>query len=111
MKLLNIAKVTFFRRLRDKQELLTNIFLPLLLIFILGTALQGNFGVSELGDIPTAYLNEDKGPGGEAFEEFLEEEEIKQWLHVIPVDSYDQGLSLIDQREALTFIYLPENFY
>ncbi|NBG86919.1 ABC transporter permease [Isachenkonia alkalipeptolytica] len=110
MKLLNIAKVTFFRRLRDKQELLTNIFLPLLLIFILGTALQGNFGVSELGDIPTAYLNEDKGPGGEAFEEFLEEEEIKQWLHVIPVDSYDQGLALIDQREALTFIYLPENF-
>lgn len=110
MKLFYLAKITFFRRLRDKQELLTSVFLPLLLIFILGTALQGNFSAGELGNIPVAYLNADQGPGGAAFEEFLEDEEIKQWFNIVPVDSYDQGLGLIDEQEVLSFIYLPEGF-
>jgi len=110
MKLGNIAKVTFLRRIRDKQELLTSIFLPLLLIIILGTALQGNFSAGQLGDIPVAYFSEDSGPGGEAFEDFLEEEEIEQWLRIVPVDSFDQGLALVDQRETLSFIYLPEDY-
>ncbi len=110
MKLGNIAKVTFLRRIRDKQELLTSIFLPLLLIVILGTALQGNFSAGQLGDIPVAYFSEDSGPWGEAFEVFLEEEEIEQWLRIVPVDSYDQGLALVDQRETLSFIYLPEDY-
>lgn len=110
MKLGNIAKVTFLRRIRDKQELLTSIFLPLLLIIILGTALQENFSAGQLGDIPVAYFSEDSGPAGAAFEVFLEEEEIEQWLNIVPVDSYDQGLALIDQRETLSFIYLPEDF-
>jgi|GEM_PF-478330 len=110
MKLGNIAKVTFLRRIRDKQELLTSIFLPLLLIIILGTALQGNFSAGQLGDIPVAYFSEDSGPGGEAFEDFLEEEEIEQWLRIVPVDSFDQGLDLVDQRETLSFIYLPEDY-
>lgn len=110
MKFLKIAQITFLRRLRDKQELLTSIFLPLLLIVILGTALQGNFSAGRLGDIPVAYLNEDLGPGSQAFESFLKEEEIQQWLSIVPVDSYDQGLALIDQRETLSFIYIPEGF-
>jgi len=110
MKIGNIAKVTFLRRIRDKQELLTSIFLPLLLIIILGTALQGNFSAGQLGDIPVAYFSEDSGPAGATFEAFLEEEEIKAWLRIVPVESYDQGLALIDQRETMSFIYLPEDF-
>lgn len=110
MKLGKIAQITLLRRIRDKQELLTNIFLPLLLIIILGTALQGNFSAGQLGDIPVAYFSEDTGPASEAFESYLEEEEVHQWLRIVPVDSYEQGLALLDQRETMSFIYLPEDF-
>jgi ABC-2 type transport system permease protein len=109
MKLGKIAQITLLRRLRDRQELLTSIFLPLLLIVILGTALQGNFNADRLGDIPVAYLSEDQGPAGEAFETFLEGEEIKRWLRIVPVASYEQGIALIEQRETMSFIYLPED--
>ena len=110
MKLWKIAYTTFLRKSRDKQELLTSILLPLVLILILGSALQGNFTSQTLGNIPVGFYTEDEGPGRESFEEFLEHEEIREWLNIIPVSDYEEGVKMVNDLDLLALISLPPDF-
>ena len=110
MKILQITWYTFLRKIRDRQESITGVILPILLIFILGSALQGGFTSQDIGRIRVGYFNSDQKGASLAFEKFLEAEEVKEWLNIIPVNSYEDGIEKINSLEISSFIYIPNGY-
>ncbi|KAB3530341.1 ABC transporter permease [Alkaliphilus serpentinus] len=100
---------TILRYFRDKKTLVTMIVFPLVLIFILGSALSTAFTPSEMGKTKVAYLSLDKGGFTQAFEEFLQVEDVEELLEVVEIESYEEGVSLISQQKVSGFIFIEED--
>ena len=110
MKVLNIAYYTILRNFRDYKTLTLMLLLPIMLILILGSALGGVFTPNSVSATTIYYLNEDHKFMSQAFEAFLETDEIKELTLVKTVTSKDEAIKLIVNREAATLIVLPSNF-
>lgn len=110
MKILNIAYYTILRNFRDFKSLAPMLLLPIMLILILGSALGGVFTPESISVTNICYINEDKGFMSEAFEEFLASDEIEKLIKVNVVQSKEEAIKLIKNREASALVVLPSNF-
>lgn len=110
MKILIIAYYTFLRRLRDIQTLALMTVLPIVIIAILGTALNSFYSPKELKPVNVSYLNEDKRDFGKAFDNFLKMDEIKKFINVTKVSSYNEGKELLENGKVSGFIYIKNGF-
>ncbi|GFZ33270.1 permease [Clostridium zeae] len=110
MNIFYIALNTIERNLRDKKALLSSILMPILMIIVLGTALDSRFQSTKLDKLDICYLNLDSGAFGKEFEGFLENDEIKELLNVKVVASIAEGEKLVNDKKALSLIYVPQDY-
>ncbi len=104
-----IAYYTILRYIRDVKTLTSMLVLPIILIIILGTALDKYFTVSKIDPIKVALVNKDKGDVSKSFEEFLKIEDIKAILQVERYEDYDKALEELKDKDLSALIYLEEN--
>ncbi|MBU5592557.1 ABC transporter permease [Clostridium sp. MSJ-4] len=110
MKILTIAYYDVKRFLRDKKTLGYMIFLPIILIAILGTALSSVFEINNMDKINVAYVNEDEGEYSKGFDEFLEYKEIKEIVSYRKVATLGEGEKLLRDKEVKGIIYIGEDY-
>ncbi len=92
---------------RDRATYLEMMLLPIVLIFILGMSLNQVFTVPSLSPVATAVINEDTGPMGENFNQFLAYEKVSELIELVPVNSLEEGRRLVTEGEIEALIHLP----
>ncbi|WP_350344800.1 ABC transporter permease [Proteinivorax tanatarense] len=107
MKIFTIAYYTCLRNLRDISSSMYMVAYPILLILILGNALQNDFEVRQIDTVKVSVLNEEKTYLGEAFEQFISTVEKEELISVDVVYSYDEGINKIESGDKFAFIHLP----
>jgi ABC-2 type transport system permease protein len=112
MKLLIVAYHEILGMLRSRTSLMLTLFLPLLLIFILGSALSPMFGDGPrtVGKVTLAVYPADKGPLSEQALQLLASDSIADILTVLRVASVDEVMTLLKQEEADFGIEIPTTF-
>jgi len=110
MNILYIALSTVKRNFRDKKSLFSSLFMPILMIIVLGTALNSAFQGQKIDKINVCYLNQDSGSQGSNFNKFLENDEIKDILNVKKVASIEEGEKLINDNKAISLLLVPEDY-
>ena len=110
MNILYIALNTIKRNFRDRKSLLRSILMPLLMIIVLGTALDSTLKLPELDKIQVCYLNLDSGTTATEFEKFLGSEEIKELLDVKTVASIEEGEKLVSDKKAVSLMVVPKDY-
>ena len=110
MKTLQITYYSLLVYLRDKQSLLLMLLLPIVLILILGTALQAAFTPGNIGVTKVAFYNQDVGEMGQRFEDFLTADKVKEMLAVTPVATQEEGINLVREGKVTALIQLNANY-
>lgn len=110
MKILTIAYYTIIKNFRDKRSISLTLLFPIMLILILGTALNSVYSPVKLSNIQVAYLNEDKGEASRQFDVFLQSDNIKKLLSVTKVNTYEEGMDQIKNNKTGSFIYIDGNY-
>lgn len=110
MNILFIAINTIKRNFRDKRSMVRSILIPILMIIVLGTALNSAFGGQKIDKFNVCYLNQDSGSQGSEFNKFLDNAEIKAILNVKEVASIEEGEKLIDDNKAVSLIVVPKDY-
>lgn len=122
MKLWTIAWFELRILTRTRAVLLNLFLLPMVLIFILGSALSGNFTDSTEAAIDPARVvvvevqahAEGDAAGrtgtGFGFREFLDSPEIKQRLQVENITSREEAIQALTQRESDFAVVIPSDF-
>lgn len=105
-----IAHYTILRYVRDRKTLSSMLLLPIMLIILLGTALDKYFITSKIDPIKVALVNKDKGEISKSFEEFLNIKDIKEILIVEEYEDYDKALERVKNKELEALIYIKEDF-
>ncbi|MTI94645.1 MAG: ABC transporter permease [Firmicutes bacterium] len=110
-RMLTLFQYTLLRNLRDTSDsIFQMVVFPIVLIFILGMALGPAFEQQEFSATVTGYVNEDAGPMGAYFDEFLADPEVGTVLDVKNLESREQGLELLAAGEIAALIYLDSDF-
>lgn len=110
MNFINSAKITLLRNSRDKGTLRLMMLLPVVLIFILGTALSSSFTPGALDRTPVGIFVQDTGPVKDAFLKFLETPEIKAILDIKSLATLEDGLAQVKKGEMVGLIVIPADF-
>lgn len=110
MNALNIAYYTILRHFRDYKTLTLMLLLPIMLIFILGSALGGIFSPDSISITTICYLDEDKKFMADTFQDFLHSEEIEELIEVKTVQSKEEAFELIKKDNAAALILMPAGF-
>ena len=110
MNVFYIALSTIKRNFRDKKSLIRSVLMPILLIIVLGTALNKFFQAEDLQRFHIAYLNEDSGEMHSSFEKFLEMDDIKKIIEAKTVGSFEEGQKLVTDKKAVCLIVIPKEY-
>ena len=110
MNILYIAISTIKRNFRDKKSMFRSILMPILMIIVLGTALNSAFEGQKIDKFNVCYLNEDSGSELNEFNNFLKNNEIKDILNVREVASIEEGKKLIEDKKAVSLIVVPKGY-
>jgi ABC-2 type transport system permease protein len=112
-QMLHSMKYTFM----DTKPLISKFLTIIVVILILGSAFKDAFSTSSLDPVRLGYLNEDEGEIGEILlDNLLESDDIKGWIELVKVDSFEQGQSLTgdssvsDEDRIDGMIYIDKDF-
>ncbi len=110
LKVFTITYYTILRSLRDTKSLINTLLLPIVLILILGNALGNAFKIQDIDKTMIGYLNQDKGQYSKQFEGFLSMDGVKDYLEVINVSSYEEGVEKVKKGELSGFILVESGY-
>ncbi|KAF0193961.1 MAG: ABC-2 type transporter [Bacillota bacterium] len=110
MKLLTIIYYSALRNLKDRRMLLIMLIMPIILIAILGMALDSMFAPRQIEKSSVAYLNADIGPSSNQLTSYLASEQVRTFINVTPVTCFEAGQAALDSGSAEAFIYVPPDF-
>lgn len=110
MNVLYIALNTIKRNFRDKRSMFRSILMPILMIMVLGTALNSAFQSGKIDKINVCLLNQDGGTAAEEFNKFVNSEEIKEILNVTKVSSLEEGEKLVNDKKAASVLVIPKGY-
>lgn len=102
-----IAYYTILRNFRDLKTILALTIFPIVLILIVGTALDSRFTPQTMKITKVGYLSENTGSVSKQFGQFLQSDKVKELLEVQEIKSFDDGMSQVKSEEIETFIYIP----
>lgn len=109
-RLLNIALKDFRVLVRDKAAFLIMLGMPLVLIFILGSAL-GGVGDSEVVDIPVAIVSVDSGEQGTHFAEAIADvEELQSVFNIEVSDDVEAVRTAVERGDLTAALVIPKDF-
>lgn len=109
MKIAMITFYTMIRHLRDKRVMIAFILMPIVMIAILGAALDNQFTPKNVKAVDVGFISMENEQLTSTFREFLGTEEVTSMLNVISVDSYEDGITAIKKGEFESLIYIPVN--
>lgn len=112
MNLIIIAIYEVRRMLRIRSVMLILIGLPLLLIFILGSALSSAFTVKdmEIEQLSIAVFAEDQGELINGLQAYLDSAQVSKYIVDIPTTSREAVIDLIKAREVDMGLIIPAGF-
>ncbi|OAS13567.1 ABC transporter permease [Paenibacillus oryzisoli] len=112
MPIWTIAKYEIIRKLRTRHVLLIQFLMPLLLIFILGSALSGVFKVEDkvLHAVKVDVVQSDTGGLREGFQRFLESAETQRHVLIHAVASREEAIKRLNDRESEFAVIIPSEF-
>ncbi len=109
MKILTIALKDLRTVARDYKALALIIAMPLILIFILGSALGPMFEhASIMNPFKIAVVDFDRGETAQHFIEILESEEIRQLITVEFADTRKDALHMMDDGDVSAAVIIPQ---
>jgi ABC-2 type transport system permease protein len=113
MSMLTIARYELIRILRHKATYFILLVLPLLLIFILGSALSNVFQVKDeaLKQARLVWVQEESGPIAEGLAFYFEEPEISKLVAAERVDSREAALNRLADGTADVALIVPVGFH
>lgn len=110
MNIFNVAYYDIIRNFRDRKSFGYSLILPIILILILGTALNRNFNEISFDNIKVAYINKDSGEMSKGFSDFLEHSNIKNIMSYKSFDSLEEAKRALKAREVEGIIFIDEDF-
>lgn len=110
MNILHISYYTMIANFRDIKSMLNMILMPILLVLILGTALEKDFVVENIDKTDIILVNEDEGSISKEFEKFLATKEIKDIVNVKRAKNYDLGLKKLKENDSSLIVMLDKNY-
>jgi ABC-2 type transport system permease protein len=107
-----IAKYEIIRKLRTRYVLLIQFLMPLLLIFILGSALSGVFKVEDkpLNSVKVDILQSDSGALRDGFQSFLASPETLKHLQTHVISTREEAIQRLRDGESEFAVIIPINF-
>lgn len=102
-----IAQNTLLRNVRDIKTMVLFTLLPLIMIVMLGNALDKDYTPHQMPKVKAVYFIEDAGNIGSALDSFLQTDTIKDLLDLERATSVDQGMREVADGKREAFIYLP----
>ncbi|MFK9094045.1 ABC transporter permease [Bacillus salipaludis] len=106
MKLLSIAYFTFIRNVRDIKAMTAFILLPILMILILGKALDSAYTPKKIDPMNVGYFTKDDGILNSSMTEFFSAKETRSILEVKKVSSLESGIDQVKSGKLKGLIYL-----
>lgn len=101
-RLMAMVKKEFCQLIRDKSSILIGVFLPILLIFIIG------YGVSlDVKKVPVAVVLEDTSPTAQDVVSFLNGSE---YFSPVYITSMHEAEKMMNDRKADTILRIPSDF-
>ncbi|MFD0867893.1 MULTISPECIES: ABC transporter permease [Paenibacillus] len=111
MQLLVTARYELVRILRNKSTYLLQLLLPLLLIFILGSALSSFMNTDQpLEEVKVAVVSQDQGALQQGLEQFLASEGIRDRLKAEFPAAEEEALAMLKEGEADLAVIIPAGF-
>ncbi len=107
MDILTVAYYTAIRNVKDWRMLGMLILGPVMLILILGSALDGLIQPREIEQVSVAYLNADQGPVGQGLTAFLQGEQAQEFVALEHVETAEAGMASLANGEVEAFVYVP----
>lgn len=109
-RFIHIASKDFRTLVRDKAAFLIMLGMPLVLIFILGSAL-GGVGESDTVDIPVGIVSVDTGDQGEQFAEAIADvEELQSVFNIELSDDVDDVRAKVERGDLTAALVIPAGF-
>lgn len=107
-----MAYAELLRFARMRSVLISLFVVPLVIIFILGSALSSQFSTEdhEIVSAKLAVFNEDTGAMKAAVEQFLNNAETKKYVETFNVHSEAELKKLLDTKEADYGLAVPNDF-
>ena len=105
-----IAHYELLRMLHVKETFWLLVFLPILLIFILGNALSSVFTIqdSSIDAVKVGVYSAD--PANTAYVNLLYEEQLSDWLDPITYDTKENLLTALNNRDISYGLVMPKHF-
>ncbi|OPH47687.1 hypothetical protein BC351_10895 [Paenibacillus ferrarius] len=112
MQIWTIARYEVLRMLRLRYVFIIQFLMPMLLIFILGSALSGEFKVGDhnLKSVKLTVVQGDNGPMNAAMTSFLEAPEIKKMLQADFVASRAEAVDRLKTGTSEFALVIPSDF-
>lgn len=110
MNILYIAASTIKRDFRDKRSMIRSTVIPILMILVLGTALNSAFKGLKIDKFDVCYLNQDRGIQGKELSKFFNNDDVKDILNLREVASINEGEKLIDDKKASALLVVPKDY-
>jgi len=110
MKIFNIALKEIKHNLRDKQGMVIMIAFPIVLMWILGTALSGGMEGNSLmfDNTKVAYSIEGDGQRVDAFKQFIIKTE-ELGIKATKIQDYNKGINGVKGAEYASYIYFNDS--
>ncbi|MEX2104210.1 MAG: ABC transporter permease, partial [Bacilli bacterium] len=112
MKIWTIAFYELKRLMKMRSVMLLLFVTPLVLIFILGSALSGQFEIKdkEIEAVKVAIFQESEGQITDGFHTFLQSEEIAPYILPVKMNSEQEVRDEVKQRKADIGLIVPKGF-
>ncbi len=108
MNILSIAYYTFIRNIRDVKAMLAFILLPILMILILGKALDSAYTPKKIDPMNVGYFSKDDGLLNNSLNEFFTAKETRTILEVKKVNTFKDGMDQVKSGKLKGLVYLEK---
>jgi len=109
MKIWTIGAYTFLRQMRDYKAMAAFLILPVLLILVLGTALDNLFTPKTIEPIKVGIYSDDEGFMHELLDQFFTSDVLSAQLKTVQASSVEIGINNVKSNEWDAFVYIGAN--
>lgn len=107
MNFLVAAWYEFLKNARDIKMLAFIVVFPIVVSYLIGSAVQGFFKPDDGKPIEAAYVNLDKGAVGTGFDQFITSKEVGEKLKITAYPGLEQGQKALSDGNYTVLVYLP----
>ncbi|MFF2481337.1 ABC transporter permease [Paenibacillus sp. NPDC058071] len=106
MKIGTIGAYTFLRQIRDYKAMAAFMILPVLLILVLGTALDNLYTPKTIDPLEVGIYSEDQGFVNDSLNQFFASEALSAQLKTVQAPSLEAGIASVKSNEWDAFVYM-----